>query len=40
MANNKYINMGDTYAATLIYKRATDNLFISTWGDIVERERL
>jgi|ETNvirenome_6_85_1030632.scaffolds.fasta_scaffold17428_2 hypothetical protein len=31
-----YLNMGDTYAATLIYKWDTDNLWISSWGDVVE----
>jgi len=34
----EYCNAGDTYATTLIYKRATDRLFIGNWGDIVERE--
>jgi hypothetical protein len=33
----EYINMGDTYAATLIYKRSGDRLFIGSWGDIVEK---
>jgi hypothetical protein len=33
----EYINMGDTYTTTLVYKRATNNLFIGSWGDIVER---
>jgi hypothetical protein len=32
-----YCNTGDSYAATLVYKHATDNLFISSWGDIAER---
>lgn len=35
----EYVNMGDTYATTLIYRRATDNLFISNYGDIVEKAR-
>ena len=34
----EYLNAGDTYATTLIYKRATDRLFIGTYGDVVERE--
>lgn len=34
----EYCNTGDTYATTLVYKRATDNLYIACWGDIVERE--
>lgn len=33
----EYLNTGDTYAATLIYKRASDALRIGSWGDIVER---
>lgn len=33
----EYINMGDTYDLTLIYKRDTDRLFAGTWGDLVER---
>ena len=34
----EYVNMGDTYATTLIYRTKTDNLFIGDWGSIVERE--
>jgi hypothetical protein len=34
----EYINFGDPYVTTLIYKRDTDTLFIGSWGDIVERE--
>jgi len=34
----EYLNAGDTYATTLIYKRATDTLFIGCYGDVVERE--
>ncbi len=34
----EYVNMGDTYATTIIYKHATDALSIGNWGDIVERE--
>lgn len=33
----EYINMGDPYVATLIYKRDTDRLFIGSWGDVVEK---
>lgn len=33
----EYLNTGDSYAATLIYKRATDNLFIGDWGSIAEK---
>jgi hypothetical protein len=36
----EYCNAGDTYATTLVYKRASDRLFIGKWGDIVEREGL
>lgn len=33
----EYINAGDTYATTLIYRRKTDTLSVGSWGDIVER---
>lgn len=33
----EYCNAGDPYVATLIYKRATDNLYIGSWGTIAER---
>lgn len=33
----EYLNMGDTYAATLIYKRSSDALSIGSWGDIAEK---
>jgi hypothetical protein len=33
----EYINMGDTYAATLLYNRETGQFTVGTWGDIVER---
>lgn len=36
----EYCNAGDTYATTLVYKRATDTLFVSSWGDVVERQGL
>lgn len=32
----EYVNMGDTYATTLVYRRKTDTLSIGNWGDIVE----
>lgn len=33
----EYCNTGDSYATTLIYKRATDNLYIGSWATIAER---
>ena len=33
----EYLNMGDSYAATLIYRRRTDTVTIGAWGDIAER---
>lgn len=33
----EYLNAGDRYATTLIYRRATDSLSVGTWGDIAER---
>ena len=33
----EYLNAGDTYAATLVYKRASDRLFVGCWGDVAER---
>jgi hypothetical protein len=30
-----YVNMGDTYATTVILK--DDKLYIGTWGDVVEK---
>jgi hypothetical protein len=32
-----YINMGDTYVSTLCYDHSSGRIFISCWGDIVER---
>jgi hypothetical protein len=32
----EYLNAGDSYAATLIYDRGRDRLFVGTWGGIVE----
>jgi hypothetical protein len=33
----EYLNTGDAYAATLIYRRKTDTLSIGSWGDITAR---
>lgn len=33
----EYVNVGDPYTATLIYKKSTNNLYIGCYGDIVER---
>lgn len=33
----EYLNAGDPYSATLIYKRSSDTLSIGNWGDIAER---
>lgn len=32
-----YVNMGDTYSATLIYERKGDRIFVGSWGDVVEK---
>lgn len=32
----EYVNMGDPYVQTLIYKRETDNLYLGSWGSVVE----
>lgn len=32
----EYLNTGDTYGTTLIYRRKTDTLSIGDWGSIVE----
>ncbi len=32
-----YLNTGDSYAATLVYKRDTDHIYVSSWGTIAER---
>lgn len=32
-----YVNMGDTYAATVVYDTDHDRFELSTWGDFVER---
>lgn len=36
----EYMNTGDSYVLTLVYDRIKDKLFISSWGDVVEREGL
>lgn len=36
----EYLNTGDTYAATLVYVKASDTLTIDSMGDIVERKDL
>lgn len=28
-----YVNMGDTYASTIIYDCLTDKFYVGTWGD-------
>jgi hypothetical protein len=33
----EYLNKGDAYDTTLIYRRKTDALSIGSWGDIAER---
>lgn len=33
----EYLNTGDTYGTTLVYRRRTDTLSIGSWGDIAER---
>lgn len=33
----EYINFGDPYTTTLIYRRKTDSLSIGCWGDIAEK---
>lgn len=34
----EYLNTGDSYAATLVYKRETDRLFVGSWCAVVESE--
>jgi hypothetical protein len=31
-----YVNMGDTYAPTVVYDTRRDAFYITSWGDIVE----
>jgi hypothetical protein len=33
----EYVNRGDLYGMTLVYKRATDNLYLGCWGNIAEQ---
>jgi hypothetical protein len=33
----EYLNTGDTYSTTLIYRRKTDTVSIGDWGSIAER---
>lgn len=35
----EYLNMGGTYATTLIYDRQAHALAIGSWGDLVERHQ-
>lgn len=35
----EYVNMGDTYATTLIYNSRTNNLYIGCWGTVAENMR-
>jgi hypothetical protein len=32
-----YVNMGDTYNATILYDCMNDRYILSSWGDVVER---
>jgi len=34
-----YVNMGDTYAATLLFETDTRRFLVTTWGDWVERHQ-
>lgn len=36
----EYINQGDTYDTTLVYNHRKGTLFVSSWGDVAERNRL
>ena len=36
----EYVNMGETYAATICYDRAKDEFFVGSWGDEVEAHPL
>ena len=33
----EYLNAGDSYAATLVYDRDKDRLFVGSWGDVAEQ---
>lgn len=34
-----FVNMGDTYDTTLIFDHRKGRFIVSSWGDIVERDR-
>jgi hypothetical protein len=34
-----YVNMGDTYALTVVYDTQKNGFYITTWGDWVERNQ-
>lgn len=36
----EYLNTGDTYAMTLVYRKSTDNLYLGSMGGVVEAYRL
>jgi hypothetical protein len=36
----EYVNMGDTYNATILYNVKSQNFYVTTWGDFVERNRI
>lgn len=36
----EYINHGDTYTVTLVRKASTGTIFITSWGDFAETNRL
>lgn len=36
----EYLNTGDAYAATVVYKSATGHFFISSWDSISNRVRI
>lgn len=36
----EYVNLGDTYAVTIIRKIDTGSIIISSWGDFAESNRL
>lgn len=33
-----YVNMGETYAPTLMFDYKTNRFVVSSWGDLVERQ--
>jgi len=36
----EYVNMGDTYNATILYNIKSQNFYVTTMGDFVERNRI